>query len=98
MQRADGGFIVFKGYSGSIWAPVTIDQDIVTVPRLKEGSRLGVAVKINELLKAPLVGFSIDCGDQLGRVLLIRELRTLDKATLRYWTEEGEPRESKRLL
>lgn len=57
-----------------------------------------MAVKVNELLKAPLVGFSIDCGDQLGRVLLIRELRTLDKATLRYWTEEEEPRESKRLL
>lgn len=48
-------------------------------------------VEVNEFLKAPLVGFTVETGDQphLGGVLLIQELRALDEAALRDWTGEG---------
>lgn len=75
MQGVDGGSLVFEGYLGPICVSVTVNQDLVTVLCLDEGS-LGVDVEVNEFLKAPLVGFTVETRDQLhlGRVLFIQEL------------------------
>lgn len=90
MQGVDGGSLVLEGYPGPICAPVTVNQDLVTVLRLDEGPSLGVDVEVDEFLKAPLVGFTVETRDQshLGRVLLIQELRALNEAALWDWTAE----------
>ncbi len=91
MQGVDGGSLVLEGYPGPVWAPVTVDQDLVTVLRLNEGPSLGVDVEVNEFLEAPLVGFPVETWDQthLGGVLLIQELWALDQVALWDWTGEG---------
>lgn len=87
MQGVDRGSLVLKGYPGHIWAPVTVNQDLFTVLCLDEGPSLGMDVEVNEFLKAPLVGFTIESGDQPHlRGVHIQELWALDKAALRDWT------------
>lgn len=87
MQRVHGGPLVLEGYPSTIWAPITVNQDLVTVLCLDEGC-LGMDVEVNEFLEAPLVGFTIETWNQphLGGVLLIQELWALDEAALRDWT------------
>lgn len=96
MQGVDRGSLVLEGYPGPIWAPVTVNQDLVTVLCLDEGPSLGVDVEVNEFLKAPLVGFTVETWDQshLGGILLIEELWALDEATFRDWTGEGRGEEA----
>lgn len=60
MQGVDGSSLVLKGYPGPIRAPVTVDQDLVTVLCLDEGSSLGVDVEVNEFFKAPLAGLTVE--------------------------------------
>lgn len=72
MQCVDRGSLVLEGYPGPICVPVTVNQDLVTVLSLDEGPSLGMDVEVNEFLKAPLVGFTVETRDQahLGRVLI----------------------------
>lgn len=85
MQGVDGGSLVLEGYPGRIWAPVTVNQHLVTVLGLDEGPSLWVDVEVDQFLKAPLVGFTVETGHQthLGGVLLVQEIRALDEAALR---------------
>lgn len=90
MQGADRGPLVLEGHPGPVWAPVTVNQDLVTVLRLDEGPSLGVDVDVDEFLKAPLVGFTVETRDQLclGGVL-VQELWAFNKAAFRDWTVWG---------
>lgn len=90
MQGADRGPLVLEGHPGPVWAPVTVNQDLVTVLRLDEGPSLGMDVDVDEFLKAPLVGFTVETRDQLclGGVL-VQELWAFNKAAFRDWTVWG---------
>lgn len=59
MQGVGGGPLVLEGHPGPVRAPVTADQDLLTVLRLDQGPSLGVDVEVVELLEAPLVGFTV---------------------------------------
>ena len=95
MQGVDGGSLVLEGYPGPIWAPVTVDQDLVTVLRRDDGG-LGVDVEVIQFLKAPLVGFTVQTRDQahFSRVLLVQELWALHVAAFRHWTGEEGPKDT----
>lgn len=90
MQGVDRGPLVLEGYPGPIWAPVTVNQDLVTVLCLDEGPSLGMDVEVNEFLKAPLVGFTVETRDQthLGGVF-IQEFWPLNEVALGDWTGQG---------
>lgn len=94
MQGADSGPLVLEGHPGPVWAPVTVNQDLVTVLCLDEGPSLGVDIDVDEFLKAPLVGFTVETRDQLclGGVL-VQELWAFNKAAFRDWTVWGGPGE-----
>lgn len=87
MQRVRGGCLVFKGHFCPIWASVAVDHVLLTVLGLHQGPRLGM--NINELLKAPLVRFPIEAGNQPHFGGVVQELWALNEVTLWNWTGMG---------
>lgn len=87
--------VLLEGHPGWIRTAVTVNGNLVTVLCLYQRPTIWMTIDVNQSLKAPLVGFTVQTWNQaqLVRVLVLFELWPFDMAVLRAWAGKKTHRE-----